>query len=259
MLDLIKPDWQAPTHIKAFTSTRKGGVSMPPYDSLNLGDHVGDQQHLVATNRELLIDFLHQKKLEQGCIRKETEIMQLYWLSQEHSCNILLGSDVDKQRAIGVFDGHYTDQVGVVCTIMTADCMPVFICNQQGTEIALVHAGWRGLADGIVEKTIQLFNSPAEELLIHCGPAISQQFFEIGDDVKHLLGGSENFYQPQLNKKNHFLADLVGLLGERVQTLGVNFTQSKLCTYGDHDKFFSYRRDGVTGRMVSLLWIDKAK
>lgn len=180
-----------------------------------------------------------------------------HWLRQEHTTNILQDSGSRQQRLNQAFDGHFTRQTRVVCTVMTADCLPVFICDQKGTEIALVHAGWRGLADGIVEDALKLFSVPNEELLVHCGPAISQQNFEIGQDVKKLLGGSDEFYLVQPDKPGHFLADLAGLLGERMATKSVTFTQSGHCTYAESDRFYSYRRDGVTGRIVSLLWIDK--
>ena len=255
-MEFIKPQWTAPKHIKALTSTRMGGVSLPPYAGLNLGEHVGDQPNRVAENRRLLTELI-QRDCAKDSNADDVNTIQPNWLRQEHTTNILQDSDSHQQHFNQAFDGHYTCQPGMVCTIMTADCLPVFICDQKGTEIALVHAGWRGLADGIVESALELFATPKDELLVHCGPAISQQNFEIGPEVKEALGGSDRFYQTQPNKAGHFLADLTGLLGERMAAEGVMFTQSGHCTYADRDKFFSYRRDGVTGRIVSLLWIDK--
>ena len=255
-MELIKPQWAAPDHIKAFTSTRIGGVSLPPYEGLNLGDHVGDQVEQVAENRRLLIEFI-QRDCARDTNVKDISAIKPNWLRQEHTTKILLDADSRQQRFNQAFDGHYTSQLGVVCTIMTADCLPVFICDQQGTEVALMHAGWRGLAAGIVENALELFAAPNDELLVHCGPSISQQNFEIGYEVKQALGGSDKFYQPQPNKAGHFLADLTGLLEERMVAEGVMFTQSGHCTFAESDKFFSYRREGVTGRIVSLLWIDK--
>lgn len=250
MLEFIYPQWAAPKNIKALTTTRIGGVSPAPYASLNVGDHVGDAAEHVEQNRKRLTDQLG------------LDISQPQWLKQEHTTNIVIGCDTEldtkKNLNACAYDGHFTNQKNVICTIMTADCLPVFICNKQGTEVALVHAGWRGLADGIVEKTIKLFNTPSSELLVYCGPAISKQYFEIGIEVKERIGGSERFYTPQVDKAGHFLADLSGLLDERLQVFGVTYTDSGMCTYADVERFFSYRRDGVTGRMVSLLWIEPA-
>jgi len=138
---------------------------------------------------------------------------------------------------------------------MTADCLPVFITNKKGTEVALVHAGWRGLADGIVENAIALFSSLPSDILVHCGPAISKKHFEIGAEVKQQLGGSEDYYLPNSERSGHYYCDLKGVLGERMSELGVEYTYTTDCTFEDNEKFYSYRRDGVTGRIVSMLWI----
>lgn len=254
-MNFIKPLWSAPKHIKALTSTRVGGVSSPPYDSLNLGGHVGDQAGDVAKNRYLLSESLQHDFLDEQSANNAAKLNP-NWLRQEHTTKILQDSNSQQQCWNEAFDGHFTGQKNVVCTIMTADCLPVFICDRKGSEIALVHAGWRGLADGIVEDALELFAEPNDQLLVHCGPGISQQHFEIGQEVKDALGGSDRFYQAQVDKAGHYLADLTGLLGERLAAKGVTFTQSGHCTFAEDDKFFSYRREGVTGRMVSLLWID---
>jgi len=254
-MEFIKPQWAAPKHVKALTSTRMGGVSLPPYEGLNVGDHVGDESDRVIENRRLLTEFL-----QRDCVT-DTDMNDIepYWLRQEHTIKIFQDSDSQQQRLHHAFDGHFTRQTGIVCTIMTADCLPVFICDKKGMEVALVHAGWRGLADGIVESALELFTAPKNELLVHCGPAISQQHFEIGYEVKEALGGSDQFYQNQADKAGHFLADLTGILGERMANKGVMFTQSGHCTFAESDKFYSYRREGVTGRIVSLLWIDNKR
>ena len=248
-MKFIKPHWNAPANVKALTSTRSFGVSNPPYDSLNLGDHVGDASDAVAQNRQIFSIAVR----EQFAVDKN-EDFQPQWIRQEHSTNIVDDSTINQDKQ--AYDGQFTQKKGIVCTIMTADCMPVFICNQKGSEIALVHAGWRGFTDGIVEKAIGLFTDSADQLLVHCGPAISQKYFEIGNEVKDQLGGSEKYYRPNKDKEGHCYADLSGLLGERMELAGVTYTHSQHCTYAEADQFFSYRREGTTGRIASLLWLE---
>lgn len=247
-MKFIKPNWSAPANVKALTSTRGAGVSPPPYDSLNLGDHVGDDKERVTQNRQSFC----------VAVRNQFDVanddFQPQWIRQEHTTNIV--DDQTQDQHSKSYDGQFTKKKGVICTIMTADCMPVFICNQKGSEVALVHAGWKGFSDGIVEKAIGLFSEPADQLLVHCGPAISQQHFEIGNEVKEQLGGSERYYRPNNDKKGHCFANLSGLLGERMQALGTVYTYSQHCTFAEQEHFFSYRREGVTGRIASLIWID---
>ncbi len=249
MMELIYPHWSAPSNVRAVTSTRIGGVSVAPYHSLNVGDHVGDDSAHVSQNRQLLLEYIHRSMGLNDTIELTPQ-----WLRQEHTCNVVVDSTGDQYFM--AYDGQFTQKKHVMCAIMTADCMPVFICNEAGTSVALVHAGWRGLADGIVEKTLALFSDTADQLLVHCGPAISQTHFEIGDEVREQIGGAERFYRRHLEKSDHCYADLVGLLGERVDTFGAKYTHSNHCTFADVDRFFSYRRDGVTGRMVSFLWME---
>ena len=248
-MEFICPNWNAPKNVHALTSTRVGGVSVAPYGSLNVGDHVGDQLEHVSLNRKLLMEAIHDS-VE---LSSTVELTPPQWLRQEHTCNVVLDSTTDQHNV--AYDGQFTQQKNVICTIMTADCMPVFICNESGTSVALVHAGWRGLADGIVEKTMQLFSDTPDRLLVHCGPAISQAHFEIGNEVREQIGGSERFYRAHKEKPGHCYADLIGLLGERVSAFGAKYTHSTYCTFTDAERFFSYRRDGVTGRMVSFLWM----
>ena len=250
-LQFIEPSWDAPNNVRALTTTRLGGVSLPPFDSLNLGEHVGDDKVHVIQNRQLLGSSLEKIfNIPEGTFHP-------IWLRQEHTCEIAQDKHLDSEEIhVRPFDGMFTQRKNVVCTIMTADCLPVFICNQEGSEISLVHAGWRGLADGIVEKAINSFSVPAENLLVHCGPAISQSNFEIGSEVKQQLGGSERCYQKSESKPNHYFADLYGLLKDKVEIMGASYSQSDYCTYADKDLFYSYRREGATGRMVSLLWLE---
>ena len=272
MLEFVYPTWKAPKNIKALTTTRKGGVSLAPYSGLNVGEHVGDELKYVEQNRTLVTDFIKHQYAEnkafenKGSVNKSSAInsiklltpelpkLEPHWLRQEHTTKIV--TDSNKNDLTQAYDGQFSQQKSVVCAIMTADCMPVFICNSLGTEIALVHAGWRGFADGIVEKAMNMFQGSEDQLLVHCGPAISQRHFEIGDEVRQQLGGSDCFFRDNINKKGHCFADLVGLLGERVSARGAQFTHSGYCTYADRDQFFSYRRENMTGRMVSLLWME---
>lgn len=244
----IFPEWLAPPNVKALTSTRVGGFSQSPYQGLNVGDHVGDDMVLVNQNRQALCQQVSEEFA--------SKMIKPKWLRQEHTVNIADQTCID-QLDKQAFDGFLTSQSGEVCAVMTADCLPVFISDRSGTQVALVHAGWRGLADGIVESAIARFAAPPNDLLVHCGPAISQANFEVGDDVKKVLGGSERFYLLNSARKGHYFCDLKGILGERLSRFGVEYSYSQACTYENSELFYSYRRDGVTGRMVSMLWIEE--
>lgn len=253
-MDILKPDWPAPSNVCAAISTRCGGQSLHPWNSLNLGSHVGDAPASVEQNWQLLSTHLALPSAPQ-------------LLNQIH------GTDMIKAGCDGVIltaDGSFTDVPGRVCTIMTADCLPILICNTTGTEVAAVHAGWRGLAAGVVGNAIKQFSSPPEDLMTYLGPAISQQHFEVGNEVRRkFLDNVTNedcrgkvktcFLKSGDDLKNHdvhWIADLYGLAkitlnaGGVTQVYGGNF-----CTYKDSEKFYSYRREGQTGRMASLIWI----
>lgn len=250
-LPCIYPDWDAPSNVRALTTTRLGGVSKAPYAALNVGDHVGDGEQFVLENRQLLMRFI---KVDN---RANTINLEPIWLRQEHTDKIIGDAGIESKDYLkNAYDGSITSKKGVVCAAMTADCLPVFICDQAGQQVAMVHAGWRGLASGIVEKAMHLFESPLTQLNVHCGPAISQRHFEVGWEVKAQLGGSDHFYIASAENADKCYADLAGLLGERVERLGANYSSSKQCTFDQKDHFFSYRRDGVTGRMVSLIWMN---
>lgn len=234
----IVPNWSAPSHVKAFTTTRIGGDSQSPFDALNLGTHVGDLPMVVDQNRSRVVDELHLPS-------KPT------WLNQEHTVNI----QTDDECFDGVpCDGIYTQKKEQVCLVMTADCMPLLITDKSGSEVAAVHAGWRGLAGGIIEKSMLMFNAEPNDLLVWAGPTISKPNFEIGAEVKVALGGSEKHYSENLQRKGHYFCDLYGLAGERVERLGADYFHSNECTYANERDFFSYRRDGKTGRMATLIW-----
>jgi len=238
LLPTLAATWSAPNHVNALTTTRIGGLSNKPFDTLNLGQHVGDCPQNVEDNRRFVINELNLPNLPQ-------------WLNQEHTIEI----QTDKQRFNNdPCDGMYTRQKGQVCVVMTADCMPLLITDKSGSEVAAVHAGWRGMADGIIEKAIDLFDAEPKDLLVWAGPTISQPNFEIGPEVKIALGGSDKYYIENSQRLGHYFCDLYGLAGERVKQLGASYSHSNVCTYANEKEYFSYRRDGKTGRMASFIW-----
>lgn len=242
---MFNHDWPVPANVGIAMTNRHGGVSVHPYDSLNLGLHVGDASELVMANRELLC--------KQLALTAEP-----VWLEQVHGTHVLnldagsLAPAVDTQIA----DACYSRTASLVCAIMTADCLPVLLCNQAGTEVAAAHAGWRGLCDGVIEATAAQFSSPMDELIAYLGPAIGPQKFEVGVEVQQafctLHPQSAACFIPSGNK---YLADIIGLAKLRLSLLGINHIYSAdICTVSDTD-YFSYRRDKVTGRMASLIWL----
>lgn len=240
-LHFIEPDWPAPAAVKAFTTTRTGGVSKAPYDSFNLATHVGDDAEAVSTNRKLLNDTLQLPG-------------NPFWLEQVHGTDVLLVPDSGQTKA----DACYTSEKQQVCVVMTADCLPVLFANREGTEVAAAHAGWRGLADGILEKTVTQFKSPANNLLAWLGPAISVKAFEVGEEVREIfvnkLPQSETAFKTAQPGK--WYADLYELARLRLQQAGVTeIYGGEYCTYTDESRFYSYRRDGQTGRMATLIWV----
>lgn len=236
--------WAAPKNIHALTTTRSGGVSTGPYKSLNLGDRVGDAPEAVKQNRALILDAL----------RLPTEPT---WLKQVHGLNVV---DAESAQTGITADGAFTNQRGVVCAILTADCLPIFLCDRRGTKVALLHAGWRGLAGGIIEAGVKAMNVRGVELLAHIGPGIGPGSYEVGDDVREAFEQQDpvaaNAFLPR--GKGHWLADMYELAHMRLRSLGVDdiTLDEDACTYRDSEKYFSYRRDGVCGRMASLIWIE---
>ncbi|UTV28232.1 peptidoglycan editing factor PgeF [Photobacterium atrarenae] len=239
----LTPDWPAPAHIKAVSTTREGGISLAPYQRLNLGDHVGDQSEHVVSNREAL--------------RQALDLAQPpVWLNQIHSSRVL--TLTVSTSALPDADGSYTQTPGVACTVMTADCLPVLLCDQDGTQVAAVHAGWRGLADGILEAALAKFAGPGEAILAWLGPAIGPGAFEVGSEVRAqfmaVMPEAEAAFQPHGEK---WLADLYLLARQRLARAGVHqIFGGDQCTYSQPQQYFSYRRDGITGRQASLIWIE---
>ena len=240
----IYPNWPASENIKALTTTRENGVSQPPYDRFNLATHVGDNLKNVQANRDKLIDELNLPS-------------EPIWLNQTHSNKVIDLNDFTSNDA----DGSYVNVTKTpppICTVLTADCLPILICNKQGTEIAALHAGWKGLFNGIIESGISTFKSAPEDLLIWFGPAMSANVYEVGEEVR------EQFItlNPQLEiafkpKQHKYLMDIYLIAKQKLNALGVNnIYGGDLCTFSAEKQFFSYRRDNETGRMASLIWID---
>jgi len=240
MADMLVPDWPAPANVRALQTLRSGGCSQSPWNSLNLGDHVGDSPANVAANRAALRDHLPAEPL---------------WLVQVHGNATV---DAEKWPKSNTADASYSRQPGVVCVVMTADCLPVLFCDLAGTVVAAAHAGWRGLVGGVLEATIASMAVPADQLLAWLGPAIGPQCFEVGDEVRAAFiaddAGAAACFAPKLPGK--WLADIYGLARRRLQRAGVAAIYGgNFCTVSDPDRFFSYRRDGVTGRQASLIWL----
>jgi len=238
----IIPDWPAPENIRAAVTTRKGGYSQSPFNSFNLGDHVDDDPETVKKNRRLLNEILSLPN-------------EPAWLEQIHTTNVV---NAEKVEGSARADASYTAQKNAVCVVMTADCLPVFFCSEDGSEVAVAHAGWRGLAAGILEATVEKMNSPAQAIMAWMGPAIGPDNFEVGEEVRDafMQQNSETENAFQKNKKGKWLADIYSLARVRLKQSGVqNISGGGFCTYQNAEQFFSYRRDGKTGRMGSLIWI----
>lgn len=239
--DLIIPEWPAPANVKALQTTRLGGVSQAPYASLNLGDHVGDDPLKVAANRQLLNGLVPTEPL---------------WLQQVHGVDVV---DAAHASCLPSADAAYARQPGAVCAVMTADCLPLLLCDSQGTEVVAVHAGWKGLLDGVIEASVHNMQSSPSTLLAWLGPAIGPQAFEVGDEVRdafiaHHADAAHSFVDQGHGK---WLGDIYQLARQRLSRLGVTQVYGGgLCTYSDEARFFSFRRDGATGRMATMIWLE---
>lgn len=242
MTKVLYPQWPIPANVMACSSTRVGGVSMPPYDSLNLGAHCGDDPEHVEENRRRFYEAA-------GFPSRPV------WLEQVHGKDVLrlTGEQYPSKRA----DASYSNIRGQVCAVMTADCLPVLFCNQAGTEVAAAHAGWRGLCDGVLEETIACFNDKPENILAWLGPAIGPLSFEVGPDVRDAFMAKDihasSAFHPAGEK---YYADIYQLARQRLERLGIDRVfGGERCTLREKDDFFSYRRDRTTGRMASFIWL----
>ncbi|WOD12194.1 peptidoglycan editing factor PgeF [Pseudomonas sp. NyZ704] len=236
----LSADWPAPEWVRTCVTTRQLGSSQGPWKGFNLGDHVGDDPVHVAANRA---------ELERGLGCRPA------WLVQTHSTDVVRANSALTLEA----DAAWTDEPGIACTIMTADCLPVLFCDRAGTKVAAAHAGWRGLLDGVLENTLNALATEPSEVLAWFGPAIGPQAFEVGSEVRDAFiqvdPQAASAFVPS-DRAGHFLADIYQLARQRLNAFGVqSISGGDQCTVSDPLRFYSYRRDGQTGRMASLIWL----
>jgi len=245
--DCVKPDWQVDARVRAFTTTRHGGVSKPPYQSMNLGLHVGDDRDDVERNRVLL----HQR-FALPCEPR--------WLKQTHGTKVINASNKPLPQSEHPVDadGIFTRQRNVVLAVLTADCLPVVISDVNGTQLAVVHAGWRGLAAGIISNAVKMFHK-ASTLHAWLGPAIGPDNFEVGEDVRQAFlesADNDNMHFRQGMREGKYLANLYTLAQQELNLAGCIVTGGDYCTYAQKSHFHSHRRDGAaSGRMATVAWL----
>ncbi len=243
---MIYPDWPAPVNVSAVTTTRLGGISKLPFDSFNLADHVGDEPPAVQQNR----DYLQQ------CLQLPTAPA---WLNQVHGETVV---DIAQCGERPPADAGISTRVGQVCAVLTADCLPVLLCDREGTRVAAAHAGWRGLAAGVLERSTEALNTEPVRLMAWLGPAIGPAAFEVGDEVRQVFVDQHAQAAEAFSNATdgRWLADLYQLARIRLLAAGVDAVYGGgLCTFSDRERFYSYRRDGTTGRMASLIWLDEGR
>jgi len=239
----IEPNWPAPPGIRALTTIRKGGYSQQPFDGLNLGDHVGDDPTTVIRNRQLLYQSLNLPSVPT-------------WLTQVHGADVIEASVAPEGWEA---DALFARTPGQVCAVLTADCLPLLLCNRAGDRVAAVHAGWRGLAAGVIETTLNRLAVPGDEIMAWLGPAIGPECFEVGAEVRDCFLQHDPKTEAAFkeNRADHWLADIYQLARLRLKACGVTAVWGgEHCTVTDTERFYSYRRDGRTGRMATLIWFD---
>lgn len=239
----FEPDWPAPPNVRSAQSLRTGGHSSARYASLNLGVHVGDDARAVAENRALLK-------------RKLALPAEPLWLEQVHGATVI---DADRDSA-RLGDAIVARRPGLVCAIQTADCLPVLLAHDSGTLVAAAHAGWRGLSAGVLEATVRAMAVPGSESMAWLGPAIGPQSFEVGEEVREAFVSQDGAAAAAFmrNPRGRWQADLYHLARQRLNAVGVTRVYGGgLCTYRDDARFFSHRRDGGSGRMATLIWLER--
>lgn len=241
----IVPEWNVPSNVRALVTTRYGGASGGVYAGLNLGDHVGDDPALVAQNRAALRSMLPTEPV---------------WLTQVHGVVV---ADADAVSGPVEADASVTRRPGTVCAVLTADCLPLLLCDDAGTVVAAAHAGWRGLAAGVIERTVRAMAVNPASIIAYLGPAIGPAAFEVGDEVRQTFiaadpAAQQAFTQHSALGAEKWLADIYLLATQQLNRLGVERIHGGgYCTHGDAQRFYSYRRDGATGRMASLIWLSE--
>jgi YfiH family protein len=234
--DWLQPDWPAPPNVRALSTTRSGGRSEGPWSSLNLGMHCGDDPDDVFWNRHKLQEVLPAPPR---------------WLQQVHGSKVVTFAESDSRTEA---DAIASFEPGQVCAVLTADCLPVLLCSQSGDRVAAVHAGWRGLAAGVLQAAVKALNLPPAGLLAWLGPAIGPAVYEVGNEVATAF--PEEFPAGFKRRGDRWLMDLYSLARLKLQGAGVSAIYGGgFCSYSDSERFFSYRRDGETGRMASLVWL----
>jgi YfiH family protein len=242
-IEWITPDWPVPPTVRALSTWRGGGVSRGPYASLNLGDHVGDDPDAVASNRRAVRDAAGLPA-------------EPVWLRQVHGLRV---AALDAGLPDAPADAAITRRRGRVAAILTADCLPVLIAAEDGTVVAAAHAGWRGLAAGVLEATVRALGVPPPRLLAWIGPGIGRKHYEVGPEVRAAFAsqGSAAEWAFRPNARGRYLADLPALARDRLEALGIERVGATAdCTYSDANRYFSHRRDGHCGRQATLIWLD---
>ncbi|MDA0237313.1 MAG: peptidoglycan editing factor PgeF [Proteobacteria bacterium] len=240
-LDLIHPEWVVHKHVHALITTRQGGVSMGQFGTLNLSQAVGDNQAHVEKNRQILDSYLPSTP---------------NWVTQVHGNTVVTA---EASNTTTKADALYTRRQRTVCGIMTADCLPVLITNHSGNEVAVAHAGWRGLAEGLLRQTIIRFACHPNDLVVHLGPAISQKNYVVRQDLLKQFIGLDSTYQKYFvpDSQGGYFADLYGIARHQLLQLGVrSIFGGNQCTFAQKDIFFSNRREQPTGRIGTLIWLD---
>lgn len=237
----FRPDWPAPAGVEAWVSERRGGVSTGAYGSLNLARHVGDDARLVEQNRERLA----------AALALPTEPV---WLEQVHGSRV---ADLDAPTRTRQADGAVTGRAGLVCAVLTADCLPVLFASRDGRAVGIAHAGWRGLANGVLGNAVGAMSCAPADILAWLGPAISQQCYEVGDEVRETFVSRDASAEAafERNARGRWQADLYALARLNLAACGVAAVYGGgMCTYREESRFFSHRREAPCGRMVSLIW-----
>jgi len=242
-VEFIRPRWSAPERVQGFSTTRHGGVSTGPYRALNLALHVADDPDKVAVNRERLY--------RAGGLPAPPG-----WPEQCHGTHAVHAAELNGHDAV-VADAVYTDTPGLVCAILTADCLPLIVCSRAGDEVAVIHAGWRGLLDGIIERTLARFASPPEHMVAWIGPGISASAYAVDEAFRARFLAADPASAAIFSTRDEQLyADLPQLAAMRLGQAGITrISCYPGCTYHESERFFSYRRDGITGRFATCAWI----
>lgn len=241
-------DWSdKPLNVQACTTLISGGSSVGDYAAYNLAAHVGDDPLAVKANREKLIKDLGLPG-------------EPFWLNQVHGNEVVIVGDGEMLQHEPSADSSISREKGIVCVVLTADCLPVFFCDRSGEEVAVAHAGWRGLHAGIISNTVNKMQTSAEDLLVSFGPAIGAQAFEVGEDVYRAFVSKDAINTSAFIETNAglYLCDIYELARLELMALGVEAIQIRsgdYCTYDESNRFYSFRKRNVTGRMANLIWL----